>query len=182
MHALNQLKKGDAREAEDNIIEPGKKIRAVDKEKNCGSELIVADDSKSAANKLITDYFSGPISEKKSRKSSVVSEKVKERSGSKSKCPKQRNYACKGKRSEVPVWCCIPGTPFRVVRFTDYHYHYFMWTVVRMRSMSQVNITLQDAFRHLRRDCSHWFLTHFHMDREFHNAPLPYILLFIKSP
>lgn len=25
---------------------------------------------------------------------------------------------------------------------------------------------LQDAFQHLRGDCSHWFLTHFHMDRK----------------
>ncbi|XP_021774860.1 DNA cross-link repair protein SNM1-like [Chenopodium quinoa] len=41
----------------------------------------------------------------------------------------------KGKNKVVPPWCCIPGTPFRV-----------------------------DAFRNLRSECSHWFLTHFHLD------------------
>lgn len=35
----------------------------------------------------------------------------------------------------IPEWLCIPGTPFRV-----------------------------DAFRYLRGDCSHWFLSHFHTD------------------
>ncbi|KAK4757876.1 hypothetical protein SAY87_019177 [Trapa incisa] len=135
MHAVKLLKKGDALEAEDNSIEPGKKICVEDKEKNCSSEPICADNSKSAANKLITDYFVGSLSEKKARKSLVLPENVKERRSSSGRYPKQRNEARKGKHSEVPLWCCIPGTPFRV-----------------------------DAFRYLRRECSHWFLTHFHMD------------------
>ncbi|KAK1288978.1 DNA cross-link repair protein SNM1 [Acorus calamus] len=46
-----------------------------------------------------------------------------------------RNKANSGKLKDIPPWCCVPGTPFRV-----------------------------DAFRYLRGDCSHWFLTHFHLD------------------
>lgn len=121
MHALSELKKGDTGEAGDNIIEYGKKkIRVVEKEKNCGSEVIIADNTKSAANKLITDYFlGGSHSDKKTENGSAALEKVKERRGSSGKCMKQRNDARKGKHSEVPEWCCIPGTPFRVVWFSD---------------------------------------------------------------
>lgn len=46
-----------------------------------------------------------------------------------------RSLIRKGKVKDTPIWCCIPGTPFRV-----------------------------DSFRYLRGDCSHWFLTHFHLD------------------
>ncbi|XP_038701091.1 DNA cross-link repair 1A protein isoform X2 [Tripterygium wilfordii] len=46
-----------------------------------------------------------------------------------------RKPAKNRKLKDIPSWCCIPGTPFRV-----------------------------DAFKFLRGDCSHWFLTHFHMD------------------
>ncbi|OWM84086.1 hypothetical protein CDL15_Pgr009333 [Punica granatum] len=133
MHAINQLRKRDTREADENIVEPGnKKIHGVGTGKNSGSEVVVADNTKT---KLITDYFMGSLSDKTTRKSSVAQGKAKEKIGSSRKCAKQRNGAPKGKRSEIPAWCFIPGTPFRV-----------------------------DAFRYLRRDCSHWFLSHFHMD------------------
>ncbi|XP_042487881.1 DNA cross-link repair protein SNM1-like, partial [Macadamia integrifolia] len=46
-----------------------------------------------------------------------------------------RSHVRNEKLKDTPSWCCIPGTPFRV-----------------------------DAFRYLRGNCSHWFLTHFHID------------------
>ncbi|XP_026438803.1 uncharacterized protein LOC113337299 isoform X2 [Papaver somniferum] len=46
-----------------------------------------------------------------------------------------RDHGRKTKVRDIPSWCSVPGTPFRV-----------------------------DAFRYLRGDCTHWFLTHFHMD------------------
>ncbi|KAG6538393.1 hypothetical protein ZIOFF_003511 [Zingiber officinale] len=55
---------------------------------------------------------------------------------SKAPIPKRASTATRrAKFRDTPQWCCIAGTPFRV-----------------------------DAFRYLRGDCSHWFLTHFHMD------------------
>lgn len=89
---------------------------------------------KPTMNKLITEYFSSPSSGKKNN---LPSSRLQRRT-SKS-APYQKQLSAKsisnGKNKDVPPWCSIPGTPFRV-----------------------------DAFRHLRRDCSHWFLTHFHLD------------------
>lgn len=100
------------------------------------SKIIGDDTSKPTANKLITDYFPGSVPIKK--KTSVIS---KEQRGAEKSQPgyvrKQgvKNNTKKGKLKDIPLWCSIPGTPFRV-----------------------------DAFKYLRGDCSHWFLTHFHMD------------------
>ncbi|PKA47063.1 DNA cross-link repair protein SNM1 [Apostasia shenzhenica] len=89
-------------------------------------------------NKLITEYFHGPLVNNvrdsnlgKSlcgRAERANKDSVQKRSGTK------RNGNRRITR-DTPPWCCIPGTSFRV-----------------------------DAFRYLRGDCSHWFLTHFHMD------------------
>ncbi|KAG8375453.1 hypothetical protein BUALT_Bualt10G0101500 [Buddleja alternifolia] len=100
----------------------------------------VADETKLVANKLITDFFSGPPSER--RRGNVTSNG---QNGQNNVKRRQVESTCKGiegkgrvrngKQKDVPLWCCIPGTPFRV-----------------------------DAFKYLRRDFSHWFLTHFHLD------------------
>nr|AQX44222.1 hypothetical protein [Phalaenopsis equestris] len=88
-------------------------------------------------NKLITEYFHGP----KSCKARVgnpfrsVDNAEQTRKGSSQKMVGTRKRVNRGRARETPPWCCISGTPFRV-----------------------------DAFRYLRGDCSHWFLTHFHMD------------------
>ncbi|GAV80704.1 SAM_1 domain-containing protein/DRMBL domain-containing protein/Lactamase_B_2 domain-containing protein [Cephalotus follicularis] len=92
---------------------------------------------KLVANKLITDYFPGPVSDRKKICSTSGGQHMlsKNRSGSGKKRIPVKNYAKNGKLKDIPLWCRIPGTPFRV-----------------------------DAFKYLRGDCSHWFLTHFHMD------------------
>ncbi|XP_073051840.1 uncharacterized protein [Primulina eburnea] len=97
----------------------------------------VADEAKLVTNKLITDYFSGPQSERKSvRVTSNGQTNVKRSQANRTRRSVQRKDCIRnGKQKDVPLWCCIPGTAFRV-----------------------------DAFKYLKRDCSHWFLTHFHLD------------------
>ncbi|KAK8941701.1 DNA cross-link repair protein SNM1 [Platanthera guangdongensis] len=88
-------------------------------------------------NKLITEYFHGPVSHKVRGNIPV---KLLHNVEKASKDPLQkrvgsRKIVYRGRGRDIPPWCCISGTPFRV-----------------------------DAFQYLKGDCSHWFLTHFHMD------------------
>ncbi|CAD6219083.1 unnamed protein product [Miscanthus lutarioriparius] len=87
-------------------------------------------------NKLITEYFQCSSFDQRQRRACKVNKpsNLDEKKISSAKIPTRRS-AGKGKVKDTPLWCCIPGTPFRV-----------------------------DAFRYLRGDCSHWFLTHFHVD------------------
>lgn len=99
---------------------------------------VVADETnKLATNKLITDYFPGSVARRKRDCSSTKEQKetLKSHPSSASRSQQKKNRINDVKHKTVPTWCCIPGTPFRV-----------------------------DAFKYLRRECSHWFLTHFHMD------------------
>ncbi|ONM22160.1 sterile alpha motif (SAM) domain-containing protein [Zea mays] len=88
-------------------------------------------------NKLITEYFQCSSFDQRQRRVCKANKpsNLNEKKISSAKVPTRRT-AGKGKIKDTPLWCCIPGTPFRV-----------------------------DAFRYLRGDCSHWFLTHFHVDR-----------------
>ncbi|XP_058222295.1 uncharacterized protein LOC131332223 [Rhododendron vialii] len=93
--------------------------------------------SRPAVNKLITDFFPGSVGHRRKDCTSSSERREVERSpsnaGRKHKVVK-KNIMHK-KLRDIPQWCQVPGTPFRV-----------------------------DAFKYLRRDCSHWFLTHFHID------------------
>ncbi|KAH7848041.1 hypothetical protein Vadar_033166 [Vaccinium darrowii] len=93
--------------------------------------------SRPAANKLITDFFPGSVGHR--RKDCTSSSGRCEVERSRSNAGRKQIVAKKNvmhkKLRDIPQWCCVPGTPFRV-----------------------------DAFKYLRRDCSHWFLTHFHLD------------------
>ncbi|XP_051137492.1 uncharacterized protein LOC127255796 isoform X2 [Andrographis paniculata] len=124
---------------------PRKKILHALKELENSTTMIVepktegskgsADNSRVGANKLITDYFSDPTSRRKrDGNTTSIQNNVTNKPISTAKKVERKDVR-KGKQKNVPVWCCIPGTPFRV-----------------------------DAFKYLRRDCSHWFLTHFHLD------------------
>ncbi|THU48994.1 hypothetical protein C4D60_Mb06t04890 [Musa balbisiana] len=121
VHALNELRRRN---------------HLPDTDKNISSAAIVENIKPHfSGNKLITEYFQGSVVDGHS-----VRNHNKPLNGriTKDSIPKRkptRNTVSKGKFREIPPWCCIPGTPFRV-----------------------------DAFRYLRGDCSHWFLTHFHMD------------------
>ncbi|KAH1056924.1 hypothetical protein J1N35_034989 [Gossypium stocksii] len=154
VHALSELRKGGSCAAEPHMDHPRhKKGSTKSNKRKMQTELSnVADDetTKPAANKLITDYFPGYVSDRKkvctSTRGQDRSDKGQSSSGRR---PVQKNNVKNGKLKDIPSWCCIPGTPFRV-----------------------------DAFKYLRGDCSHWFLTHFHMDhyqgltKSFHHGKI----------
>ncbi|XP_076887323.1 uncharacterized protein LOC143537431 [Bidens hawaiensis] len=93
-------------------------------------------ETKTVTNKLITDFFPGFAG--KVRKSSPMEAQAqvgKTNSNNGNKRIANKTNFSNKKFRDTPSWCSITGTPFRV-----------------------------DAFKYLRRDCSHWFLTHFHAD------------------
>ncbi|KGN55391.1 DNA cross-link repair 1A protein [Cucumis sativus] len=136
-HALSELRK------ESSLVETSTNSRAYSstgQQSNNGSdgrEGSTNGTNKTPPNKLITDYFPGFATNKKNpcSSSSVQKDVGKKIPDSLNKGKTAKRNVRNRKLGNVPVWSCIPGTPFRV-----------------------------DAFRHLRGDCFHWFLTHFHMD------------------
>ncbi|KAJ8555442.1 hypothetical protein K7X08_012938 [Anisodus acutangulus] len=103
---------------------------------------IIHVDAGTKPSKLITDYFICPVSERKKvcstgRAQTEVAQTEVGRTCSNASLKRiqKKNPAKSAKSKDIPVWCSVPGTPFRV-----------------------------DAFKYLRRDCSHWFLSHFHLD------------------
>ncbi|XP_031258999.1 DNA cross-link repair 1 protein-like [Pistacia vera] len=137
VHALSEIRKGCCHAIEKNVnshaaSDESSSNRGSERH-NDASKTIVNESSKPAANKLITDFFPGSIVDGKKLCTSSGGSR-KSYSGSCRK-PVGKSHAKNGKLKDIPTWCCVPGTPFRV-----------------------------DAFKFLRGDCSHWFLTHFHMD------------------
>ncbi|KAL4350665.1 hypothetical protein HN51_032390 [Arachis hypogaea] len=139
VHALYELRKGTGRsdeKHEDAIAEPRRSGNQKVKLQREKSEKKVYGTTKPVTNKLITEYFPGSAGNgKKAPAASGEQLETKNStldSGHKSKA---KNTSTNRKLRDVPQWCSIPGTPFRV-----------------------------DAFKYLRGDCSHWFLTHFHLD------------------
>ncbi|XP_038897130.1 uncharacterized protein LOC120085288 isoform X2 [Benincasa hispida] len=136
-HALSELRKESAAvETCTNSHAPS----GTGQQSNNGSdgrEGSIKGTNRTPANKLITDYFPGFATNKKNacNISSGQKDVGKKIPDSLNKGKTAKRNVRNGKLGNVPVWSCIPGTPFRV-----------------------------DAFRHLRGDCFHWFLTHFHMD------------------
>ncbi|CAK9317573.1 unnamed protein product [Citrullus colocynthis] len=136
-HALSELRKeSSAVETCTNSHAPS----GIGQQSNNGSdgrEGSINGINRTPANKLITDYFPGFVTNKKNACSIISGQKDvgKKIPDSLHKGKTAKRNVRNGKLGNVPAWSCIPGTPFRV-----------------------------DAFRHLRGDCFHWFLTHFHMD------------------
>ncbi|XP_057799391.1 uncharacterized protein LOC131015148 [Salvia miltiorrhiza] len=97
----------------------------------------VPDETKLGTNKLITDFFSGPLPVRKRGESGTNGQSSVPRSKANTshRRTEKKDHMRNRKQKDVPPWCSIPGTQFRV-----------------------------DGFKYLRRDCSHWFLTHFHLD------------------
>ncbi|KAI3915165.1 hypothetical protein MKW98_011510 [Papaver atlanticum] len=134
VHALNELRKENQR--------PGGR--------HAESSRISFEESKNLpGNKLITEFFPGSVAVDR-RKSCPASsgQSMVERNNNSGRSVAARSSKDSGRKRvvsrdhgrntkvrDIPSWCSVPGTPFRV-----------------------------DAFRYLRGDCTHWFLTHFHMD------------------
>ncbi|KAL9659293.1 hypothetical protein QQ045_024098 [Rhodiola kirilowii] len=152
LQALNELRRGTLHSGEMHTnVNPSSgsgKQRVNNIQANVQGSIESSDDSSELnSNKLITDFFPAPKVHRSLNITSSGGQPVQERNSSKQVAhlvntpgsKKKRDGAKPSKNNvkikDVPLWCIIPGTPFRV-----------------------------DAFRYLRRDCSHWFLTHFHID------------------
>lgn len=91
------------------------------------------DADKLVSNKLITDYFLAPNGDRRSNIIAFAGQPVSERnpvqqstshldtSGSKRKRDTVKNNKKNGKLKDVPHWCGISGTPFRVVSYIVVH-------------------------------------------------------------
>ncbi|KAK2645044.1 hypothetical protein Ddye_020239 [Dipteronia dyeriana] len=142
VHALREARKGCLPAVEEKVdahsLCNGSNSRGnhTSERQNEASKVIVDGSSKSSANKLITDFFPGSVTSGKKVCTSSGGQSGSRKSNSGSGCkPVAKIHGKNGKFKDIPTWCSVPGTSFRV-----------------------------DAFKYLRRDCSHWFLTHFHMD------------------
>lgn len=107
VHALTQLR--------DGTTSPG--IEAQPRKRSASGVGTVndaleepVDNSKTAANKLITDYFPGFTTARKQVCTTSREQQRVEKRGSGS------DHVTTRKLRDIPSWCCIPGTPFRVVR------------------------------------------------------------------
>ncbi|CAN1786729.1 DNA cross-link repair 1A protein [Linum perenne] len=154
MHALAELRKGcDGGDEQDTADGTGllkcdgeikvvtSKVNRIGTNNQSANKLITdyfpgSETNKQSSNKLITDYFPGSVTPTKKDFTSSTKQKGQEKGqlDSVRKGSGKKNIK-RGRTRNIPCWCSIPGTSFRV-----------------------------DAFKYLRGDCSHWFLTHFHMD------------------
>ena len=122
VHALSELRKGSTHTVDIHTHVPA--LSELRKQSTHGvgieadaSKAIVDDTSKLAANKLITDYFPGSVTDRSRGCISSGERKAAEKIqlGSSRKQVVVKNHARSGKLRDLPLWCCIPGTPFRVV-------------------------------------------------------------------
>ncbi|KAK1414124.1 hypothetical protein QVD17_29865 [Tagetes erecta] len=124
-----------------SALGPRKKIvHAISELRTGGSEevnipeKVTHKETKTVSNKLITDFFPG-FAGKVTKSCTAGAQVGKTNSSNGNKRNVSKTNFLNKKFRDTPSWCLITGTPFRV-----------------------------DAFKYLRRDCSHWFLTHFHAD------------------
>jgi len=70
-------------------------------------------------NKLITEYFRWSSFDQRQSRACQVNKpsNLNGQKNASAKVPTRRSNAGKAKAKDTPLWCCIPGTPFRVVCF-----------------------------------------------------------------
>lgn len=92
--------------------------RTVESKTNLSSS--VSDETKLGTNKLITDFFSGPRPIKKSvdRGTNEQSSIQRRKENTHHRSMEKKDHFRNRKQKDVPLWCSIPGTPFRVVSFS----------------------------------------------------------------
>ena len=120
-HALSELRK------ESSLVETSTNSRAYSstgQQSNNGSdgrEGSTNGTNKTPPNKLITDYFPGFATNKKNpcSSSSVQKDVGKKIPDSLNKGKTAKRNVRNRKLGNVPVWSCIPGTPFRVVSYSN---------------------------------------------------------------
>jgi len=119
VHALRELRNGDAaiNEKQEDALEEPRRIRNQKvKLKHDKSERKADGSIKPVANKLITEYFPGFASKEKKVFASPGEQKEMKNSGLDSgRKRKSKNVTANRKLRDVPKWCSVQGTPFRVV-------------------------------------------------------------------
>lgn len=121
MHTLSEIKKEHSHAVESDkdahVSEDGSSSYHGSERHNEASQVIVDGSSKPAANKLITDFFLGSITnvKKSSTPPNGQSGSRKSFSGSDRKKPAVKYQSGGGKHKDIPTWCRVPGTSFRVV-------------------------------------------------------------------
>lgn len=122
VNAISQLRKGsdeaiEAHKTSHASDECGRRMNGVERPSDASEQIIDDPNGKIATNKLITDYFPGFSSERKKVCNRPQEEKtiVKTSASSGRKDSKVKKVITRGKLRDPPLWCCIPGTPFRVV-------------------------------------------------------------------
>ncbi|GFY96774.1 sterile alpha motif (SAM) domain-containing protein [Actinidia rufa] len=101
IHALSELRRDTTKSAEISID---------------ASRNAIGETSGLGANKLITDYFPGTVGHRKNdcTSSSGRIETGKNRSDAQRKQIVVKKKVLNKKLRDIPQWCCVPGTPFRV--------------------------------------------------------------------
>lgn len=112
MHALNEFRKGNGHKDNSQAI---------------ASKAIASDKTKQLpGNKLITEYFQGrtidrnwACSNSKTAQNHSITEtpnkEMRIRKSASLKAATSRSIKNNGRFKDIPSWCCIPGTLFRVV-------------------------------------------------------------------
>jgi DNA cross-link repair 1A protein len=124
VHALSELRRGIAlgtssssssEKHEDAEVEPRRIRNQKGKLQHDKSERKVDGTVKPAANKLITEYFPGFATSGKKVSAPPVERNETNTSGSSDRKRKAKNISTSTKIRDIPKWCAIQGTPFRVV-------------------------------------------------------------------
>lgn len=119
VHALSELRRGIAPSNENNEnsrVEPRRIRNQNVRAQHDKSERKVDGTVKPVANKLITQYFPGfATNEKKVSAPPVEQPEVKNSGSVSGRKRKAKNMSISTKTRDVPKWCTIQGTPFRVV-------------------------------------------------------------------
>lgn len=136
LHSLSEVRKGSAHAVETHsdmhaCSEPQRRSANGVEMHNDASEGTVDETKKLAENKLITDYFPGAATDRKKVNTSVGLSGVGKRcSKSGGKHAVVKNYIKNRKLMDVPLWCCVPGTPFRVVSGLSIDYKIPLFSVI----------------------------------------------------
>lgn len=123
VHALSELRKQSTNTAEIRTDACKGAIESID-ETSRPTEIrtdacrgAIDEISRPSVNKLITDFFPGSVGHRRKDCTSSSGRREVERSRSnpgRKQIVAKKNVMHK-KLRDIPQWCCVPGTPFRVV-------------------------------------------------------------------